>query len=981
MGQTDRSDSPGRKALPTGAVATVLVVVGLSAPLHAQQSLLRDASFDAYRKESPGPWEFRYGHKGGPYPKVRPFWCGKSGTGDADTLVGRHLSIEKTGTGAGAVLVGQRIVLPDPMPRLDLAIRYRCFCAAENRSGVVTLCVFTPRLWDRLPRTPGEAAETAPRADIVEAVVREQGPDVTSWRLGRVPTAMLQKALAPYAGKEIVVAVSFLTWHHTTEEWARFDTFWLGPPLPHIDPVSWPAFTYRNEPMSLSVDASFRDPTARVLLEYRAAGTGETWRQLAMAPRATGLYTATVPRAATGAPLEVRAVIEGERHNGPATQVKRIKLTQRPDHPNLFYSKTELARMREKAQTWDWARAVSDGIRRNADHWLAREFEPQVISGYWWHHYNCKACGARLRMEGPRRHVCTRCGKVWDNDILFHVYWSKVHGDHARAARDLALTYQMTGERKYARRAIEFLVWYADHYAEFQPSDKGGKVVSQTLDECVWLLQMMEAADLAYPAMTQDEARHIERDLIYAGAMYTRKYRGGIHNIRCWHNACWAAAGYFVGDPELVEFARGGKYGFVAQMEQGVLEDGMWYERSMGYHYYTISAIVYHLKAAMHAGDDLFKMPQVRKLLMFPLMITFPNLVAPSLNDGGFSTRPIPARTLELAAAWYADPVAMSALRRRYDTGAKRHGMEAWQFGEELLETDVFTPPPSMDLKGAGLAVLRRGQGKDAVCVMLEYGEHGGGHGHPDKLQLILYALGRQLCPDLGTTGYANPLHSGYYKTTPSHNTVTIGGRDMAGRSGSLLAFEANERFSAAVARTDRVYNGFVLTRRVLLGDGFIVDEFVVAGDREETLDWFLRADGKLSLGLDVGPIEETPLSKPYTYLKNLRGAETSRDWSARWGFGTAETQSDGARLVVTMKGEPGTQVAVADAPGGAGTGRLWGTLRVRRSAVRTRFVAVHQAVSAGAGPPPVRFDGRLVRIGNATVDLGEDDAAVPVLK
>lgn len=44
-----------------------------------------------------------------------------------------------------------------------------------------------------------------------------------------------------------------------------------------------------------------------------------------------------------------------------------------------------------------------------------------------------------------------------------------------------------------------------------------------------------------------------------------------------------------------MKFARDAKYGFVDQMEQGVLEDGMWYERSMGYHSYTVSAITYHL--------------------------------------------------------------------------------------------------------------------------------------------------------------------------------------------------------------------------------------------------------------------------------------------------------------------------------------------------------------------------------------------------
>jgi len=949
--------------------------------LHAQQSLLKDAVFDAYREDKPGLWELRYGHKGGAYPKARPFWRALSKVDRDKPGIGRYLSIEKSRWGAGTVLVGQRITLPDPIPELGLAIYYQCYCAGDNRSGMVGLKVFTPELWDRLPRRPEEAKEATPRGDVFDETIKRQGDDVTRWTLGRAPSVSLRKRLARYAGQAVVVAVSFTTWHEGTKEWARLDSFWLGPPLPHVDIVGWPRYAYRGEPVPLSVDASSRDPNARVVLAYRKAGTEGAWQQTAMVREGAGLYTGTIPTAAIQVAIEAKAMVLSQQNAGLETEVNTIQMTQRPEHPSLFYSKAELARMREKVKEHDWAKAVAQGIQRNADRWLTRVFKPEVISGYWWHHYGCKACGGRLNMKGPRRHVCRNCGKVWDNDTLFHVYWSKVHGDHARAARDLALTYQMTDDKKYALRAIEFLTWYADHYAEFQPSDKGGKVVSQTLDECVWLLQMMEAADLAYPAMTKDEARHIEQDLIYAGAKYTRKYRGGIHNIRCWHNSCWAAAGYFLGDPELVQFARGGKHGFVAQMEKGVLEDGMWYERSMGYHSYTVSAISYHLKAAMHAGDDLYKMPQVRKLLTFPLMITFPNLATPSLNDGGFSRGPISPSWLELAAAWYDDPIAVNALRKRYAMGARRHSMEAWQFGEELPDAGPFTPPPSMDLKGAGLAVLRRGHGKNAACVMLEYGEHGGGHGHPDKLQLIVYGLGRLLCPDLGTTGYANPLHPRYYKTTPAHNTVTIAGRNMAGRSGELVAFEADDRFSAAVARTDQVYKGYVLTRRVLLGDGFSVDELVVAGGKPETLDWFLRADGKLILGLNEQPIEEKPLSPPYGYLENLRGSETAQDWSATWTFG--EPTADGAapRLVVTMRGEPGTQVANSDAPGGARLAQLWGTLRVRRRAAHTRFVAVHQMVPASKHPAAVVFEGRLVRIGSATVDLGEDDARLPVLK
>ncbi|MFW6170728.1 MAG: heparinase II/III domain-containing protein [Planctomycetota bacterium] len=970
---------PSGKLIPSLTIACGLLASG---GFGGQDNLIVDASFQRYRESEPGPWELRFGHKGGDYPDVRPSWQAVSRVDEDTAKVDRYLSIEKEDSGAGAVLVGQRVQLPTSIASLGLSIRYQCFCSSSDRSGIISLSIFSPGQWDSLPKKRELADRRAPEGDIFHAMVKRQGDDVTRWTRARVSPEELRSALEPHAGEDVVVAVSFLTWHSGSTEWAKLHDLRLGPPLPFIEPAAWPRYIYREEPVTLRVEACTPEPEDAVILRYRPANSDQAWQEIQMEAESPTRYGATLPASNTDEALDVQAMIRTEQGDDPLETAKEtLRLTQRPDHPNLFFSSAELERMREKVEEFDWARAVFERVKKNADRWLTREFKPKVISGYWWHHYNCQDCGARLSMEGPHRHVCRHCDKVWDNETLYHVYWSKVHGEHAQAARDLGLTYQITGEEKYARRAVEFLLWYADHYAEFSPADKGGKVVSQTLDECVWLLKMMSAADLAYPAMTREEARHIERDLILAGARYTRKYRGGIHNIRCWHNAAWASAGYFVGDPELVEFARDAKNGFIDQMEQGVLEDGMWYERSMGYHRYTVSAITYHLKAAMHAGDDLYRMPAVRKLLTFPLKIAFPNLVTPSLNDGGFNRRPIGTRPLELAAAWYDDPTAISALSMLRRRGTKRHSMAAWQFGEALPDPQPYTPPPSMDLGGAGLAVLRRGRGETATCAMLEYGEHGGGHGHPDKLQLILYGLGRQLCPDLGTTGYANPLHAEFYKTTPAHNTVTVGGRNMAARGGQLLDFVSQDRYAAAVARSEQVYPDHVLTRRVLLADTFLVDEFIVEGDAaEEPLDWFLRADGDLSLSVNEQPIRDTPPAAPYTYFENLRGAETDEDWSAVWRIGAEAEGDDAPRLIVTMRGESETQVARAMAPGPAGSAEKWGTLRVRRHKAANRFLAVYQMLPADAQAERVSFDARLVQVGGATVNLGQRDQEAPVL-
>src|SRR5207244_5528008 len=89
---------------------------------------------------------------------------------------------------------------------------------------------------------------------------------------------------------------------------------------------------------------------------------------------------------------------------------------------------------------------------------------------------------------------------------------------------------------------------------------------------------------------------------------------------------------------------------------------------------------------------------------------------------------------------------------------------------------------------GSGYVVLRGGQG--ANYLLLKYGPHGGGHGHPDKLNVIVFAHGRRLSPDLGTPGYGIALNESWYRTTLSHNTVQIDGRSQPPATGSLVSLE-----------------------------------------------------------------------------------------------------------------------------------------------------------------------------------------------
>ena len=778
----------------------------------------------------------------------------------------------------------------------------------------------------------------------------------------------LDDALAPLRGKQVVVAVVWSTWHPSNDEWLKLDDLALGAPAPYASPLGWPTKTYAHEPLQLPLEAL--PEGGKLSVVYRPAGGA--WQTLPAVEAGPSRYEAVIPAAAVTGPLEARPVLEvdGQRQEG---DIVSIALMQRPVRPNLLFSTDELAAMKAKVDRFAWAKAGYDSVMATAADWLDNPIDPPLGPGGWSHDYVCPDDGARLKMrdDHPHDHLCPVCGKEWQGEKLDGNYRNAIHGRLASAARNLGLAYQLTGDAKYGRKGAEILNWYAAHYAEFPeghgPAGKG-KVMSQSLTECGWLIRMIEAADLIDGALTADERTAIEQQFVRLGINQIRKFHFGIHNIQCWHNACMATAGYYLGDPELISAAEDGPLGLHTQLEKGILPDGMWYERSLGYHSYTVSALTDHLTVAMHNGNDYRNEGRFRLMLTVPLRLAFPNLVLPSLNDQGYSSSPIGTGNLELAAAWYDDKTAEQALHKLYSMGKTRGGLDVWHWGKALPETAEYQPPGSADLPGSGLVILRRGKGDETVCAMMEYGEHGGGHGHPDKLQLILYSLGQALLPDPGTVGYGTPLHREWFKTTTAHNALVINHNSQKATTGELLHFQPGETYDVAGAASDEAYPGYHQVRRLLLADRYLVDVFDVTGDKAADLDLFIHGPGLLTLDQAIQPIQETPPNATYKRLEELQGLTTDQAATATWQVGDTGT------LAVTVCGTPQQQIARALCQNLAAQDKGH-CLRVRQHAASARFVVVHQMLPTGETAAKVTSGGGWIQVGEQRISIPDGDA------
>ena len=101
-------------------------------------------------------------------------------------------------------------------------------------------------------------------------------------------------------------------------------------------------------------------------------------------------------------------------------------------------------------------------------------------------------------------------------------------------------------------------------------------------------------------------------------------------------------------------------------------------------------------------------------------------------------------------------------------------------------------PLASVLLDGAGLRASS-GAMTGALYVALDYGHSGGGHGHPDRLNLLLADGDVRWLDDLGTGSYVEPsLH--WYRSTLAHNAPLVDGRSQRRVDGELLALRRARR-------------------------------------------------------------------------------------------------------------------------------------------------------------------------------------------
>ncbi|MGM0493825.1 MAG: heparinase II/III domain-containing protein [Armatimonadota bacterium] len=598
------------------------------------------------------------------------------------------------------------------------------------------------------------------------------------------------------------------------------------------------------------------------------------------------------------------------------------------EHPVLLVTRDDLPRIRGLIETLDWAREAWEPILRSADRWAEREIEMPDRGGQWYHWYTCDECGGNLQTVSPTEHVCGACGAEYTGWPYDDVVIMRTHNNLSNATRDLGLAYAVTGDDRYAAKAREILLGYADVYLDYplhnkQGEDGGGAchVGAQPLSEATWLIPIVQGFDCIYDLLSEDERAEIAEKVLLPAAELVRSYANSIHNIPCWENAAYGMVGITLGVSDLASDAINGEFGFRNQIEQGVDDDGVWYEGSWGYHYYTMSALEPLAVAAEHVGIDLYS---DRYLSMFtaPVRMMGPTGTLPAFNDSGRTSAMGTGRAKlyeNAASHWEADELAVVL------AGAgRRSGYQALLFGPDELPAGA-TSLSSTIFPAAGVAMLRTKaadrpgdlvHGVPANCLALDYGPHGGGHGHPDKLAFEMHVMGRLFATDAGSVKYGNPAHRGWYKQTLSHNTVVVDGESQQPTEGDLLFHVFGDNVGLVGVESDAAYHGVTLRRvMALLPDGML-DITLALSDDEHQYDWAFHGRGDLKPSPEMTPLEGAPGEGMYEWAEDWRSAGERDEFTGDWAI------EDGPVVRFAHAAAPAAELFAAIGRGNPGTAR-----------------------------------------------------------
>lgn len=398
-----------------------------------------------------------------------------------------------------------------------------------------------------------------------------------------------------------------------------------------------------------------------------------------------------------------------------------------------------------------------------------------------------------------------------------------------------ALAFHHTDKEEYRDRALALFRKISAAYLSWPILLGHYRGTTNGLAESRFTLSMAQGYDLL--AATDLDAE--DDELFRAALSSTRDTSDRSEHKTCGNHNSWAlvarmSAGISLEDSKLIQDALYGwefegvyQYGLVHQLRHDWLADGFHWERTPGYHYYTLMAFTEAALMLQHSGVNLWdkKLPSqdeqsdrdlhraygpnglktLKSAFDVPFYMAFANGDLSLVHDSGL---------VNLRGAWIWGPIyeiawqaygdekyawLLNKIESDYRGSSERKfpqlpmSLEASKGEFDFVRIrDVAVPEGSFKLNDncqisltgrheqkctllptTGVTVLRAKE-PDGLSTSIFWGPHSAGHQSPAALHLDIWSENRMLTCAPTSGGYGDPNHLTWVRSTIAHNTVTV---------------------------------------------------------------------------------------------------------------------------------------------------------------------------------------------------------------
>ncbi|MEL7489644.1 MAG: heparinase II/III family protein [Pseudomonadota bacterium] len=437
-------------------------------------------------------------------------------------------------------------------------------------------------------------------------------------------------------------------------------------------------------------------------------------------------------------------------------------------------------------------------------------------------------------------------------------YTHEQHKKNAKTIYEAGKLYEFIGDKRYAQHAEKLLLAYADMYPMLglHPEKKEqspGRLFWQNLNESWWLVYSIQGYDSIKGTLSLEVREKIETDLLREISKFLSEDApetfNKIHNHGTWATAAVGMTGYVIGADDYVEKAllgldKSGDYGFLRQLDKLFSPDG-YYNEGPYYQRYALMPFVL-FGQAIEKNEPERKIFEYRdnilkKAIYATIQQNYGGLFFP-INDA-IKDKDIATAELQYGVAvaydLTGDPGLLSIAKAQGQVVPTEEGKklaEALARGEASpFNYTSMRLRDGADGEQGALDILRASNDPNDLAVVVKNTSQGLGHGHFDKLGLLVYDAGHEVIRDYGAARFLNveakfgghylPENNAFAKQTISHNALIVDETshfDGDTNTGNRFApapgpFFVSDNLQITFAEIDSAYDNVSLGRAVAM--------------------------------------------------------------------------------------------------------------------------------------------------------------------